>query len=324
MTRMVTPEAPPGFWIAFNLFILLLLVVDLGVFQRHPHEMTKREASLRVGAMVVLALLFNGWIFYAWGRTAGLEFLTGYLIEYSLSVDNVLLFIVILNYFHVQRAQQHGVLFWGILSALLMRGAFIVAGAALLQRFSWISYVFGAFLLFTGFRLLRATEHQIHPERNPVVIFFRRFVPMTHDYREGRYWLREEGRLLATPLLLVLVVINVMDVLFAVDSIPAIFAVTRNTFIVYTSNVFAILGLRALYFLLAGVMNELRYLNVGLALVLMFVGAKMVLEGVVHISVGVSLGVVVTILAIATLASIIAQRQEMKKQQGQAPRQVSP
>jgi tellurite resistance protein TerC len=308
MTGHLPPGAPAWFWVAFNAFVVGLLLVDLGVFQRHPHAMRKREAAARVAAMVVLALIFNAWVFYAWGRQRGLEFLTGYLIEYSLSVDNVFVFIVVLNYFHVSKAHQHRVLFWGILSALVMRGVFIAAGAALLYRFSWIGYVFGAFLIFTGFRLLRTSEHQVHPERNPVVGFFRRFVPMTSDYREARFWVKDQGRWLATPLLLVLVVIEVTDILFAVDSIPAIFAVTRDPFIVYTSNVFAILGLRALYFLLAGVMDELRHLKTGLAFVLMFVGFKMTSEPWLHIPIGLSLGVIAGILGLSVAVSLWEQR----------------
>ncbi len=308
MTGHLPPGAPLWFWVAFNAFVVALLAVDLGVFQRRPHAMKKREAMLRVAAMVALALLFNAWVFYAWGRQRGLEFLAGYLIEYSLSVDNVFVFIVVLNYFHVNKAHQHRVLFWGILSALVMRGAFIVIGAALLRRFEWVGYLMGAFLVFTGIRLITTDEYHVHPERNPVVRFFRRFVPMTADYHGARFVVREAGRTLATPLLLVLLVVEVTDVLFAVDSIPAIFAVTRDPFIVYTSNVFAILGLRALYFLLAGVMDELKYLKLGLAFVLVFVGLKMSTEKLVHISIGLSLGIIVAILGLATLASLIEER----------------
>ena len=308
MTGHLPPGAPLWFWVAFNALIVALLMVDLGIFQRHPHSMRKREATLRVAAMVTLAMLFNAWVFYAWGHQRGLEFLAGYLIEYSLSVDNVFVFIVIMNYFDVAKAHQHRVLFWGILSALVMRGAFIALGAALLRRFEWVGILMGAFLVFTGVRLMLTDEHQIHPERNPVVRFFRRFVPMTSSYRDARFVVKEAGRLLATPLLLVLIVVEITDILFAVDSIPAIFAVTRDPFIVYTSNVFAILGLRALYFLLAGVLDELRYLKLGLAFVLVFVGLKMAGEKLVHVSIGVSLGIIAAILGIATLASIIHDR----------------
>jgi tellurite resistance protein TerC len=309
-------QAPTWFWWVFNAFILVLLAVDLGVFQRRPHDMGKGEAAGRVGAMVALALLFDAWVFFAWDRTKGLEFLAGYVIEYSLSVDNVFVFIVILNYFHVKRAYQHAVLFWGILGALVMRGAFILAGTALFRQFEWVSYVFGAFLVFTGARLMLVDEYHVHPERNPVVRFFRRIMPMTSDYRGGRFGVVENGRWLATPLLLVLVAVDVIDLVFAVDSIPAVFAVSRDPFIIYTSNVFAILGLRALYFLVAGVMDELKHLKLGLALVLVFVGLKMTFERLVHVPITLSLAVVGGILALATLASIVAQRRGRPGQGG--------
>ena len=293
-----------GIWIGFNLLVVLLLVVDLGVFHRNAHEVKVREALRLSVFWIALALLFNAFIWYWRGPEVGLQWFTGYLIEKSLSVDNLFVFLVIFSYFAVPAKYQHKVLFWGILGALVMRGLFITIGAALLNTFDWIIYIFGAFLVFTGFRMMRGGNEEIHPERNPIVNFVRRLIPVTPSYESGRFFTRIDGRRLATPLLIVLVMVETTDLVFAVDSIPAIFAITTDPFIVYTSNVFAILGLRALFFALAGVMGLFHYLKYGLSLVLMFVGVKMLLADIYHIPIGVSLGVIAVILTVSVLASL--------------------
>ncbi len=291
-------------WIGFNLFVLAMLVVDLGIFHRKAHEVSLREALSWSVVWISLALLFNLGIYHFWGSEKALEFLAGYLIEKSLSVDNIFVFLMIFSYFAVPARYQHRVLFWGILGALVMRAIFIAAGAALLSAFHWIIYVFGGFLIITGIKMLFAGDEKLEPERNPAVRLLRRVMHVTSDYHGQRFTIRTDGRLYATPLLLVLVVVETTDVIFAVDSIPAIFAVTSDPFIVYTSNVFAILGLRALYFLLAGVMEMFRYLKVGLSFVLCFVGVKMLLVDFYKIPIGVSLGAVAGILAVSILFSL--------------------
>ncbi|HEY1269587.1 MAG TPA: TerC family protein [Candidatus Binatia bacterium] len=299
----MTPERPL-LWIGFNLFVLAMLAVDLGVFHRKAHEVSVREALTWSGVWISLALLFNLGIYHFWGSEKALEFLAGYLIEKSLSVDNIFVFLMIFSYFDVPARYQHRVLFWGILGALVMRAIFIAAGAALLSAFHWIIYVFGGFLIITGIKMLFAGDEKLEPEKNPAVRLLRRIMHVTSDYHGQRFTVRRDGRLYATPLLLVLVVVETTDVIFAVDSIPAIFAVTMDPFIVYTSNVFAILGLRALYFLLAGIMHMFRYLKVGLAFVLCFVGIKMLLVDLYKIPIGVSLGIVAGILAVSILFSL--------------------
>ena len=294
----------PALWIGFTAFILALLALDLGVFHRKAHTVRYREALGWSAIWVGLALAFNLLVYHWFGSERALEFLTGYLIEKALSVDNIFVFLMVFSYFAVPSAFQHRVLFWGILGALLMRAAFIVAGAALLQRFHWIIYVFGAFLILTGIRLLSGSGAEVHPERNPVYRLFRRFVPAVDRYHGAAFTVVENGRRFATPLLLVVVVLEATDLVFALDSIPAIFAVTTDPFIVYTSNVFAILGLRALYFLLAGALDQFRYLKVGLGLVLCFVGAKMALSDVVHVPIVASLAVVALLLAGSVAASL--------------------
>jgi len=286
----------PLFWVGFTVFVLFMLALDLG---------SHREALIWVLVWVSLAVVFNVLLYVQFGSQRALEFLTGYLIEYSLSADNVFVFLIIFRYFAVPAGAQHRVLFWGILGALLMRVLFILIGTILLQRFHWIIYLFGGFLVFTGIRMLRGAELEVHPERNPIVRLFQRYVPLDFQYAGARFWVRHGRRTLATPLLLVLVVVEASDLLFAVDSIPAIFAVTRDPFIVYTSNVFAILGLRSLYFLLAAAMNKFHYLEVALGLVLAFVGVKMLVSGYYEIPIGISLGVVVSILSVAVLASLV-------------------
>ncbi|MCS7043742.1 MAG: TerC family protein [Bryobacteraceae bacterium] len=293
----------PLLWAGFTLLIFLLLALDLGVFHRRVHVIHPREAFLWSVFWICLALVFNAGVWYWFGRQHALEFFTGYLIEKALSVDNIFVFIVIFTYFAVPQELHHRVLFWGILGALVLRGIFILAGAALIQKFHWVIYVFGAFLIFTGVKLFLDRGSEVHPEQNPVYRLFRRFVRSTAGYRGPRFFVTENGVRHATPLLLVLVCIEATDVVFALDSIPAIFAITRDPFIVYTSNIFAILGLRALYFLLAGIIPKFRFLRIGLAAVLVFVGIKMVIEGIVEIPILVSLSVIATLLTVSILAS---------------------
>jgi tellurite resistance protein TerC len=295
----------PVLWIGFTAFVLAMLVLDLSVFHRKAHEVRIREALIWTGVWIGMALLFNLGVYLWFGVEKGLEFLTGYLIEKALSVDNIFVFLVIFSYFRVPGALQHRVLFWGILGALVTRAIFILLGAALLHRFHWVVYLFGAFLVFTGIKLLFQGESEVHPENNPVLRLFARFVPTVSDYRGPRFTVVEAGRRYATPLLMVLVVVETTDVMFAVDSIPAIFAVTSDPFIVYTSNIFAILGLRALFFVLAGTMEKFHYLKVGLGLVLAFVGVKMLLADVYKVPVGISLGVIAALLAGSIIISLL-------------------
>jgi tellurite resistance protein TerC len=291
-------------WVLFTVFVLVMLALDLGVFHRKPHVIEVGEALRWVGFYVLLAILFCG-VIYLWrGPEKALEFLTGYLIEESLSVDNLFVFILIFSYFGVPPLYHHKVLFWGILGVLIMRAIFIFAGVALIQRFHWIIYVFGAFLILTGVRMALDRKTEVHPEKNPVLRVFRRLMPVTENYEGDRFFVRREGQTLATPLFLVVLIVETTDVVFAVDSIPAILAITRDPFIVYTSNVFAILGLRALYFALAGIIDRFRYLHYGLSAILVFVGAKMLLSNVYKIPVEVALGVIASFLLISILASL--------------------
>jgi tellurite resistance protein TerC len=302
----------PFHWIEFNVFVLIAIVIDLGLFHRRPHKISLREALLWSLTWITLAVAFGIGVLHYYGRQPALEFFTGYLIEKALSVDNLFIFLVIFRAFSVEPRYQHRVLGWGILGALLMRGAMIAAGAALIQRFSWILYVFGAFIIYAGAHMLFAKEAEAHPEKNAIVRFASRHLRMTHQYREENFFVRERGRLFATPLFLVLLIVEITDVTFALDSIPAIFGITRDPFIVYTSNVFAILGLRALYFLLAGVLDRFAYLKIGLAVVLMFVGVKMIIEPWLHIPVGVSLAVVVAMLAVTMAISLLSKPKPQK------------
>src|SRR5262245_26859084 len=276
----IESAATPLLWIGFTLFVLAMLAIDLGVFHRRAHEVRVREALVWTVVWITLALLFNAGVYFWLGRERALEFFTGYLIEKALSVDNIFVFFVIFSYFAVPAALQHRVLFWGILGALVMRAIFILLGAALLQAFHWIIYAFGGFLLFTGVKLLLHHGSDVHPERNPLFNLFRRLIPSVPDYHGSHFTTVQGRKRYATPLLLVLLCVEATDIVFAVDSIPAIFAITRDPFIVYTSNIFAILGLRALYFVLAGAIHKVRYLGVGLALVLIFVGVKMMLTDI--------------------------------------------
>ncbi len=295
-------------WVGFNLFVLFMLALDLGVFHRKAHVVTTREALLWSAAWVALALLFNLGIYFWQGPKVALEFLTGYLIEKSLSVDNIFVFIMIFAYFSVPALYQHKVLFWGILGALVMRAIFIASGVALIERFHWIIYIFGAFLILTGVKMAWQKDKEIHPEKNPVLRLFRRLMPVTDRYHGGNFFVKQAGRYFATPLFVVLLLVETTDLIFAVDSIPAILAITLDPFIVYTSNVFAILGLRSLYFALAGIMPLFHYLNYGLAAILAFVGAKMMLVDFYKIPIGISLGVVAAILLISVVASLLWPR----------------
>lgn len=295
-------------WILFNLFVLAMLAIDLGVFHKKTHEVSLREALTWSGVWMFLAFAFNVGLYFWKGSQPALEFLTGYVIEKSLSVDNIFVFVMVFAFFNVPKSYQHKVLFWGILGALIMRAILIVVGAALIAKFHWILYVFGGFLVITGIKMLVVRNESMDPSKNIIVRLFERFVPMTPSYVGDKFVTRLNGRLLATPLLLVLIIIEFTDLIFAVDSIPAIFAVTRDPFIVYTSNVFAILGLRSLYFALAGMVDKFRYLKVGLSFVLMFVGVKMLLLDIFKIPILVSLGCIGGILTLSMLASLTKPR----------------
>ncbi|HET7584507.1 MAG TPA: TerC family protein [Gemmatimonadaceae bacterium] len=291
-------------WIGFNAAILLLLALDLGVFNRNAHEIHTREAAVWSAGWVLLSLLFAAGLAVLSGGRYALEFLSGYLVEKSLSVDNIFVFVMIFRYFAVPARYQHRVLYWGILGALVLRGIFIGLGTYMLHRFEWVTYVFGALLLFTGVRMALHDEGQTDYARTRIVRLARRVIPMTKKLREGRLVVHERGRWKATPLLLVLLVVESSDLLFAVDSIPAVFAVTRDPFLVYTSNVFAILGLRALYFLLAGIIDRFHYLRFGLAVILVFVGIKMVTSNLFEIPIWLSLLVITVVLAVSVAASL--------------------
>jgi tellurite resistance protein TerC len=296
-------------WIGFNLFILLLLVVDLKVFNRKPHEISIGESLTWSAVWVAISLAFNVLVYFWYGHESALQFFTGYLIEKSLSVDNLFVFLLLFSYFKVPNKYQHEVLFWGILGALVMRGLLIFLGASLIARFEWILYIFGAFLVITGVKMaLQKGKKEVHPERNIFVRFFKRFFPVTMGYHQEKFFVKIDGKRYGTLLIVVLIVIETTDLLFAVDSIPAIFAITRDPFIVYTSNVFAILGLRSLYFALAGMMDLFHYLSHGLAIILAFVGFKMLLVEYVHISIGVALGVVGAVLLVAIVASLVRSK----------------
>jgi tellurite resistance protein TerC len=305
-------------WIGFNVFVLGMLALDLGVFHRKSHVISVKEATIWTGVWVSLALVFNTGIYFYWntlipGSTysnseAALAFFTGYLIEKSLSVDNVFVIALIFGYFAVPAAYQHRVLFWGILGALVMRATMILAGAALLKEYHWIIYIFGAFLIFTGIKMATHKDEELHPENNPVIKLVRKLIPVTKNYEKDHFFVRHAGKLMATPLFLVLIMVETTDLVFAVDSIPAIFAVTQDPFIVYTSNVFAILGLRSLYFVLAGVIDKFYYLKMGLAVILTFVGVKMTLVDIYKIPTPASLGVIATVLTVAVVASLLRAR----------------
>ncbi len=297
-------------WVGFNVVVLAILALDLGLLHRRSSKVSLKEAATWSAVWVALSLGFALAVYQTMGKESGLEFLTGYLIEYALSVDNIFVFVLIFTYFGVPEKHQHRVLFWGIIGALVLRGVMIVAGSALVTRFAWTLYIFGAFLVFTGLRMaLQKDEDVYNPERDPILRLARRLVPVTDDYHGDKFFVRQphrtgRSRYAATPLFIVLLIVDTTDIIFATDSIPAIFAVTRDPFIVYTSNICAVLGLRALYFLLASVVDKFVYLKLGLSLVLVFIGGKMLLEPFVHLPIIASLGVVGAVLAASIVASL--------------------
>ena len=303
----------PLIWAGFVVFVLGMLAIDLFLFHRDAHEVSTREGAMWVGIWMSMGIAFT-FVIWAWqGGTAAGEYIAGYLLEYSLSADNIFVFILIFSYFAVPAAYQHRVLFWGILGALVFRAGFIAAGSALLDRFDFMFYVFGAFLVYTGIRMARSDEVEVHPESNPVLAAVRRVFRMTPAYEGQKFFVRLDGRRLITPLFAVLVVVETTDIVFAVDSIPAIFGVTKRPFLVFTSNAFAILGLRALYFLLANMMKRFSYLQLGLSAVLVFIGVKMLINEVFHIPIWASLGFIVTALSVAVVVSL---RVEAKQNPG--------
>ena len=297
-------------WVAFLALIAVLLLADLFLFHREAHEISIREAAITSAFWIALGLAFTFVIWALLGGAAAGQYVTGYVIEKSLSVDNVFVWAVILSYFAVPKAYQHRVLFWGVFGALVLRAIFIFAGVALLEAFDWMLFVFGGFLIITAWRVARHDNEEIHPERNPVLKLMRRVVPVSSEYHGQKFWVRIDARRIATPLLVVLVLVETTDVVFAVDSIPAILAVTRSEFLVFTSNAFAILGLRALYFLLAGAAGKLRYLNIGLGVILAYVGVKMIVSEWYHVPTVLSLAVIAVVLTITVIASLRADARE--------------
>lgn len=298
------PDSELLLFILFNLFVLLMLAIDLGVFHRTPQEVRLKEATVWSVVWIILALLFNVGVWVYAGPARGLEFFTGYLIERALSMDNIFVFVLLFNYFGVPAKYQHKVLFWGVLGALIMRSIFILAGAALIAQFEWILYIFGLILIYSGWKMMKEESIEVHPDRNLFIRLAKKFFPIETGYETPKFFIRKENKRYITTMFLVVIAVETTDVLFAVDSIPAVFAVTRDPFIVYSSNVFAILGLRAMYFVLAGVMNSFYYLKHGLSIVLIFVGVKMLAEKFIHISIGLSLGVIAVVLIIAVVMSL--------------------
>jgi tellurite resistance protein TerC len=296
-------------WTLFNVFIAAMLALDLGIFHRRARRPTLQQSLVWSAVWIALAAAFGGILYFWQGSTAALEFSTGYVIELSLSADNLFIFYLIFRYFRLAEEQQYRVLFWGILGAIAMRAAFIFAGIGLLRRFHWLVYGFGILLLYSGVRLLLQRNVEINPEKNPALRFLRRLLPVTPDYVDGKFLVREPGGLCATPLLLVLFVIETTDVLFAIDSIPAVLAITLNTFVVYTSNIFAVLGLRSLFFALSSLMSVFEYLHYGISCVLVFVGVKMILSRHYPIRTGLSLAVIAGILMITVVASVLHQKE---------------
>lgn len=308
----MTSTGSPLVWTVFALMVVLALAVDLGLFNRQAHEPRMREAAIWVGIWVFLAAAFNAYIFQRYGTVKGVEFTQGYFLELALSADNLFVFLIIFSYFRVSRAFQHRILFWGIIGAVVTRGFFIAVGAAAIHRFGWILYVLGAFLIYAAIKIIVQKAEDIDPSKNPVLRLFRRMFPVAEDDTGPHFTVRRDGRLMATPLLAVLIVVEAVDVTFAVDSIPAIFGITTDVFIVLTSNIFAVLGLRSLFFLLSGLVKKLAYLNYGIAAILAFIGAKIMLGHFVTMPVLLSLGIVVGLLGIATVASLTLP-QRLKK-----------
>jgi len=297
-------------WILFNIFVIIMLALDLGVFNKTPHEVKPKEALFWTVVWIVQALLFNLGLYYWQGTGPALQFLTGYVIEKSLSVDNIFVFLIIFSYFRVEAQYQHKVLFWGIIGALLMRGAFIAAGVALLENFDWIIYVFGGFLVLTGIKFGLQKNKEIDPGTNPVLKLFRKIVPVTDTFINGRFFVKIDGRRFATPLFVVLIAIETTDLIFAIDSIPAILSITTDPFIVYTSNVFALLGLRSLFFAVASMMRLFHYLQYGLGVILAFIGIKMMIATIYEIPVGIALGVIAGVLLISVVVSVLRPPKE--------------
>ena len=292
------------FWVIFNLFVLAMLILDLKVFHRKAHVIHIKEALIWSGVWIALALVFNVGVYFWYGSEKALQFLTGYLIEKSLSVDNIFVFLLIFSYFEVPPLYQHKVLFWGVFGAIVLRAIFIIAGVALIERFHWVIYIFGTFLIFIGIKMALEKEKKIRPERNPIFRLFRRFIPVLDDYEGDQFLVKRNEHYFATPLAVVLLAVETTDIIFAVDSIPAILAITSDPFIVYTSNIFAILGLRALYFAFGELMRLFRYLHYGLAIILIFVGVKMVLADFYKIPVEIALGVVAIVLFLSVTISL--------------------
>ncbi|SFP68382.1 TerC family protein [Hymenobacter arizonensis] len=306
-------ENTPLFWFIFNIFVIGLLLLDLLVFNRKAHAVTLREALGWSAFWVALSLCFNFLVYRTMGHEAGLQWLTGYLVEKALSVDNLFVFLLIFNYFKVPAEYQHRILFWGVLGALILRAVFILIGGALLAKFHFLIYILGAFLMYTGIRMgLSGDEPEIDPENNPVVRFLSRHLPITRQFEGGKFFVRRDGVRFATPLFVVLIMVETTDVVFAADSIPAILAITRDTFIVFTSNVFALLGLRAMYFALASMMRLFHYLHYGLSLILVFIGAKILLESIFPIPMPIALGVVGGLLLLSVLASVVWPKKEVE------------
>lgn len=297
-------------WIGFLIFVLIMLAIDLGVFHRKAHEVKIKEALIWSAVWISLALIFNYGVYHYLGKAKAMEFLTGYVIEKSLSIDNLFVFIMVFAYFNIDTKYQHKILFWGILGALIMRAIFIFAGVALINKFHWIIYVFGAFLVFTGGKMMTNKEEKIEPEKNPLVRLFKRYFPVTDKLHGSRFFVRVNGKLLATPLFIVLLVVEFTDLIFAVDSIPAVLAISHDTFIIFTSNVFAILGLRALYFALAGITKYFYYLKYGLSIILVFVGIKMLIVDIYKMPVAYSLLVISSILALSIIVSLLFPKKE--------------
>jgi len=292
-------------WIIFGVFIFAMLALDLGVFNRKAHVIKMKEALLWVGFWVTLACLFGAGVYYFYGHSKALEFFTAYIIEYSLSIDNLFVFLLIFRFFNVPPAYEHKALFWGILLALITRAAFIFAGVALINKFHWIMYIFGAFLIFTGIKMALNKETEVHPEKNIAIKVLRYVIPVTKEFQEAKFFIIKNGKRFATPMLAVLLALETTDILFAVDSIPAVLAISTDPFIVYTSNVFAILGLRSLFFAISGLMKLFHLLHYGLSAILSFVGVKMLITDFFHVPTGISLIVISSILIISIIASVI-------------------
>jgi tellurite resistance protein TerC len=303
----------PFVWIGFGLFVVAMLALDLGVFHRKSHEVSLKEALTWSAVWIGLALIFNAAIYHWDGGEKALQFFTGYVVELSLSVDNLFVFLLIFGYFKVPERYRHKVLFWGIVGALIMRAVFLAAGITLVSKFHWIIYCFGVLLIISGIKMALQKDKEVHPERNPVLKLFRRFMHVTPEFEGGRFFVKRNGQLLATPLFVVLLILESTDLVFAVDSVPAVLSITHDPFIVYTSNVFAILGLRSMFFALEGIMHRFHHLHYGLSAVLVFVGAKMLLSGFYKIPTWISLLFIVSILAVSIIASLVSKQTAQQK-----------